>query len=131
MIASDVMTRKVMSIDPDSAAFCGIASFARANGEEAGVSHIYFSYAGRTCSFAISQRLRPDAIETVQALRNLGFDLRILSGDRAAAVRPAAEALGLGLLGLFGFLWALKSGQYNDVDGAALRVLSDDDLPKK
>ena len=39
-------------------------------------------------------------------------------------------ALGLGLAGLFGFLWALKSGQYNDVEGAALRVLSDDDLPK-
>jgi len=37
-------------------------------------------------------------------------------------------ALGLGLAGLFGFLWALKSGQYSDVDGAALRVLSDDDL---
>lgn len=40
-------------------------------------------------------------------------------------------ALGLGLLGLFGFMWALKSGQYNDVDGAALRVLSDDDLESK
>lgn len=40
-------------------------------------------------------------------------------------------ALGLGLLGLFGFLWALKGGQYNDVEGAALRVLSDDDLPEK
>ena len=39
-------------------------------------------------------------------------------------------ALGLGLVGLFAFLWALKSGQYNDVDGAALRVLSDDDLQK-
>jgi cbb3-type cytochrome oxidase maturation protein len=39
-------------------------------------------------------------------------------------------ALGLGLAGLFGFMWALKSGQYNDVEGAALRVLSDDDLPK-
>jgi cbb3-type cytochrome oxidase maturation protein len=39
-------------------------------------------------------------------------------------------ALGLGLLGLFGFLWALRSGQYSDVDGAALRVLSDDDLQK-
>ena len=38
-------------------------------------------------------------------------------------------AVGLGLAGLFAFLWALKSGQYNDVDGAALRVLSDDDLP--
>ncbi len=39
-------------------------------------------------------------------------------------------ALGLGLIGLFAFLWALKSGQYGDVDGAALRVLSDDDLEK-
>ena len=37
-------------------------------------------------------------------------------------------ALGLGLLGLFAFLWALRSGQYSDVDGAALRVLSDDDV---
>ena len=37
-------------------------------------------------------------------------------------------ALGLGLAGLFGFLWALRSGQYSDVDGAALRVLSDDDI---
>jgi cbb3-type cytochrome oxidase maturation protein len=37
-------------------------------------------------------------------------------------------AVGLGLIGLFAFLWALKSGQYSDVDGAALRVLSDDDL---
>jgi cbb3-type cytochrome oxidase maturation protein len=37
-------------------------------------------------------------------------------------------ALGLGLTGLAAFLWALHSGQYSDVDGAALRVLSDDDL---
>ena len=39
-------------------------------------------------------------------------------------------AVGLGLIGLIGFLWALKSGQYSDVDGAALRVLSDDDIEK-
>jgi len=37
-------------------------------------------------------------------------------------------ALGLGLVGLFAFLWALRSGQYSDVDGAAERVLSDDDI---
>ncbi|HZQ12944.1 MAG TPA: cbb3-type cytochrome oxidase assembly protein CcoS [Pseudolabrys sp.] len=37
-------------------------------------------------------------------------------------------ALGLGLAGLFAFLWALKSGQYSDVEGAGLRVLSDDDI---
>ena len=36
-------------------------------------------------------------------------------------------ALLLGLLGLAAFLWALKSGQYDDLDGAAQRILFDDD----
>lgn len=36
-------------------------------------------------------------------------------------------ALGLGLLGLIAFLWALKSGQFDDLDGAAHRILFDDD----
>ncbi|MEM9733370.1 MAG: cbb3-type cytochrome oxidase assembly protein CcoS [Pseudomonadota bacterium] len=35
-------------------------------------------------------------------------------------------ALFLGGLGLFAFLWALKSGQYDDPDGAAERILQDD-----
>jgi cbb3-type cytochrome oxidase maturation protein len=39
-------------------------------------------------------------------------------------------ALGLGLLGLGAFLWSLKSGQYDDLDGAAARILDDDDLRK-
>ena len=37
-------------------------------------------------------------------------------------------ALLLGLTGLAGFLWSLKSGQYDDLDGAALRILPDDDI---
>ena len=37
-------------------------------------------------------------------------------------------ALALGLTGLVAFLWSLKSGQYDDVEGAALRVLADDDI---
>jgi cbb3-type cytochrome oxidase maturation protein len=37
-------------------------------------------------------------------------------------------ALGLGLTGLAAFLWSLRSGQYDDLEGAALRPLSDDDL---
>lgn len=36
-------------------------------------------------------------------------------------------ALGLGLLGLGAFLWSLKSGQFDDLDGAAHRILFDDD----
>jgi cbb3-type cytochrome oxidase maturation protein len=38
-------------------------------------------------------------------------------------------ALFLGLLGLGAFLWSLKSGQYDDLDGAAWRILEDDDTP--
>jgi cbb3-type cytochrome oxidase maturation protein len=39
-------------------------------------------------------------------------------------------ALSLGALGLFAFLWSLRSGQYDDLDGAAVRILADDDAPK-
>ena len=37
-------------------------------------------------------------------------------------------ALGLGLLALGAFMWSLKSGQYEDLDGAAHRILNDDDV---
>jgi cbb3-type cytochrome oxidase maturation protein len=41
-------------------------------------------------------------------------------------------ALGLGALGLAAFLWSLRSGQYDDLDGAAHRILDDgDDKPLK
>ncbi len=39
-------------------------------------------------------------------------------------------ALGLGALGLVTFLWALKSGQFNDLDGAAWRAIDDGDEQK-
>lgn len=42
---------------------------------------------------------------------------------------PIALLLGLAALG--GFLWSLKSGQYDDLDGAASRILFDDDEPPK
>jgi cbb3-type cytochrome oxidase maturation protein len=35
-------------------------------------------------------------------------------------------ALGLGGLGLAAFVWSLKSGQYDDLDGASWRVLDDE-----
>ena len=38
-------------------------------------------------------------------------------------------ALMLGGLGLVAFLWAMRSGQFDDLDGAAWRAISDDDLP--
>tara|TARA_Y100001934_G_scaffold217745_1_gene258583 strand:- start:264 stop:500 length:237 start_codon:yes stop_codon:yes gene_type:complete len=36
-------------------------------------------------------------------------------------------ALGLGLLGLTAFFWAMRKGQFEDLEGAAQRILIDDD----
>ncbi|RJG57320.1 cbb3-type cytochrome oxidase assembly protein CcoS [Sphingobium terrigena] len=36
-------------------------------------------------------------------------------------------ALLLGTIGLAAFFWALRAGQFDDPDGAALRILNDDD----
>jgi len=36
-------------------------------------------------------------------------------------------AIGLGLLGLIAFLWALRSGQFDDMEGEANRILFDDE----
>src|SRR3954462_330989 len=75
-----------------SEAFCGIKQHAPA---ESGTSAIAFSYAGRTAVLVVRQSLRPDAVETVAALRARGLDLVILSGDRPEAVRPIAARLGI------------------------------------
>lgn len=36
-------------------------------------------------------------------------------------------ALLLGFAGLAAFIWALRSGQFEDLDGAAVRILIDDE----
>jgi cbb3-type cytochrome oxidase maturation protein len=38
-------------------------------------------------------------------------------------------ALALGAVGLGAFMWSLRSGQYEDLDGAAERILFDEDAP--
>ncbi len=40
-------------------------------------------------------------------------------------------ALALGAIGLAAFLWSLRSGQFDDLDGAAHRILVDEDRPKR
>jgi cbb3-type cytochrome oxidase maturation protein len=36
-------------------------------------------------------------------------------------------ALTLGAIGLVGFLWSLRSGQYDDLEGAGWRAIADDE----
>ena len=45
--------------------------------------------------------------------------------DALSWLIPAA--LALGGVGLLAFMWSLRSGQYDDLDGAAQRILTDDD----
>lgn len=39
-------------------------------------------------------------------------------------------ALFLGAIGLGAFIWSLRSGQYDDLEGASWRILLDDDKPR-
>ena len=75
-----------------SAEFCGVMQPAS---DESGLSNIFFAHGARAVTIAISQTLRPDAVNVVKALARFGLDLRILSGDRDDAVEPIARALGI------------------------------------
>jgi cbb3-type cytochrome oxidase maturation protein len=50
------------------------------------------------------------------------------SCPRTSGTQRRPAALGLGLLGLAAFVWSLRIGQYQDMDGAAFRILGDDDM---
>jgi P-type Cu2+ transporter len=77
-----------------STKFCGIGYDANtARGTDA--SFITFSHDGKVATIAIRQTLRPDAVAVTKALRDRGLDLIVLSGDRAAAVAPVAQELGI------------------------------------
>jgi P-type Cu2+ transporter len=72
--------------------FCGLVEFGK---PPIGTSTMCFVYGGRSAIIAISQTLRPDAADAVEALRGLGLHLLILSGDRNEAVAPVAAELGI------------------------------------
>jgi Cu2+-exporting ATPase len=71
--------------------FCGFVDHAPVHG----TSTIGLRLDCVTVLFRFRQQLRPDAAATVTALRDRGYDVRILSGDREEAVAPVAAALGV------------------------------------
>ena len=71
-----------------SRAFCGVANASGPLSDfEPGTSVIAFAHGDRSAVFAVRQKLRPDAARVTRALAERGFDLRILSGDRAIGGR--------------------------------------------
>jgi len=79
-----------------SATFCGASDGAKPAGTNTnGASFISFAHGGRLSTIAVRQSLRPDAASVVAALRRRGLFLMMLSGDRAEAVAPVAQELGI------------------------------------
>jgi P-type Cu2+ transporter len=78
-----------------SAEFCGIDPADVAAKRNVAASIIAFSHGDHRAMFTVSQTLRPDTAAIVCELKALGLELAILSGDRAEAVAPVAEALGI------------------------------------
>jgi Cu2+-exporting ATPase len=72
-----------------SAAWCG------ADGESDGAEVWYRRGDGRPVRFRFIDTMRPDAAETVAALKRRGFQVALLSGDRTAAVERAARDAGI------------------------------------
>jgi P-type Cu2+ transporter len=77
-----------------NAKFCGVVEDAHPP-HRADASLINFAHDNGVATIAIRQALRPDAVAVTGALRERGFDLIVLSGDRTAAVGPVAQELGI------------------------------------
>jgi Cu2+-exporting ATPase len=79
-----------------SAVFCDAEEEASqlVNGDPE-VSVVVFAYDGKSYLFAVRQRLRADAADVIARLLRSGVAIEILSGDRDAAVKFAAERLGV------------------------------------
>jgi P-type Cu2+ transporter len=76
-----------------SLAYCDIEAAPHPDAREA--SLIAVRHGERTAVFEVAQALRPGAGDVVEGLRALGLDLQLLSGDRAPAVAPIAQAIGV------------------------------------
>jgi len=81
-----------------SAAHCGAAATddnSLATTED-GFLELWFRHEGGSAGcLRFSDRIRPDARNTVRALRQLDLTIEIVSGDREVAVRSVARALGI------------------------------------
>jgi Cu2+-exporting ATPase len=73
----------------------GRASFVGVPTKQSGETDLWFGFeTGTKVRLQFSDVLRPDAAETVRALKARGLTVEILSGDQAGAVRTVADTTG-------------------------------------
>ena len=78
------------------ATWCGVSTEQISSRDNAQAAQVHLSdEQGWLASFAWGEALRPEALHTVQTLQAAGLEVRMLSGDSAAAVARVAQALGL------------------------------------
>jgi Cu2+-exporting ATPase len=77
-----------------SAVHCGLAEDACETAAGAPQVHLADDD-GWLATFTLSERVRPDAQDTLAQLRSLGLQVHLLSGDGAAAARGVAGPLGI------------------------------------
>src|SRR5262252_13635 len=75
--------------------FCGADRDAKIFSADPEASAIAFAYGTERYVLAVRQRLRGDAVDVIAKLKQEGFAIEILSGDRAPAVAYAARTLGI------------------------------------
>ncbi|WP_298095330.1 heavy metal translocating P-type ATPase [Brevundimonas sp.] len=74
----------------------GRAAFVGAPTRRSGETEIWFGFEGETkVRLHFTDGLRPDAADTIKALRARGLTVEILSGDRNGAVKGVAHAVGV------------------------------------
>ncbi|UZF92145.1 heavy metal translocating P-type ATPase [Bosea sp. NBC_00550] len=79
-----------------SLGFCNAeAEAASVKTQHPGASLIAYRHGAYRTVLALGQSLRPEARETIAALRAAGLEIAILSGDRPEAVAPIAAELGI------------------------------------
>ncbi|MDP3136507.1 MAG: heavy metal translocating P-type ATPase, partial [Burkholderiaceae bacterium] len=83
-----------------SAAFCGLSpaddAGAADRGQHAAGSQVHLAdESGWLATFTLEESIRPDAHTAVAALRRLGLNVQLLSGDRDASVRALAARVGI------------------------------------
>lgn len=55
----------------------------------------------------------------------------LLRGDMSVIYGLIPGMILLGLISVLIFFWAVKNGQYDDMEGPAHRILDDDDIERK
>jgi Cu2+-exporting ATPase len=73
-----------------SAAFCGVVP------DQCGDLQVFLSDSqGWLATFGLQEDIRPDAVATVVALKSLGMEVRLLSGDASEAAMRVAHSVGI------------------------------------